>query len=145
MRFRLAREGEHGVNGGPPGDLYVAVTVRSHPVFTRKGNDIVVDLSLDMVTVALGGKVDVPTLKGKTSVKIPAGTQHDQVLRLKGLGAPALKGRTTGDQLVRINVTIPTKLSAKQRELLAAFAEESGASSKGQEDGLFDKVKNIFE
>ena len=145
MRFRLAREGEHGVNGGPPGDLYVAVAVKPHPVFTRKGNDVLVELSLDMVTAALGGKVDVPTLKGKTSVKIPEGTQHDQVLRLKGLGAPALKGRATGDQLVRINVTVPTKLSAKQRELLAAFAEESGTASKDQEDGLFGKVKNMFE
>ena len=71
MRFRLAHEGEHGVNGGPPGDLYVAVAVKPHPVFTRKGNDIVIDLSLDMVTATLGGKIDVPTLKGKTSVKIP--------------------------------------------------------------------------
>ena len=145
MRFRLSREGEHGVNGGPPGDLYVAVTVKPHPFFTRKGNDIVVDLSLDMVTAALGGKVDVPTLKGKTSVKIPEGTQHDQILRLKGLGAPALKGRTTGDQLVRIKIVIPTKLSAKQRELLADFDQESATSSKDQEDGLFSKVKNIFE
>jgi molecular chaperone DnaJ len=145
MRFRLAHEGEHGVNGGPPGDLYVAVAVKPHPVFTRKGNDIVVDLSLDIVTATLGGKIDVQTLKGKTSVKIPEGTQHDQVLRLKGLGAPALKGRTTGDQLVRINIAIPTKLSVRQRELLAAFAEEKGTSSKDQGDGLFDKVKNIFE
>ena len=89
--------------------------------------------------------MDVPTLKGKTSVKIPEGTQHDQVLRLKGLGAPALKGRTAGDQLVRVNISIPTKLSAKQRELLAAFAEESGTASKNQEDGLFGKVKTMFE
>ena len=145
MRFRLAHEGEHGVNGGPPGDLYVAVAVKPHPVFTRKDNDIVIDLPLDMITATLGGKVDVPTLKGKTNVKIPEGTQHDHVLRLKGLGAPALKGRTTGDQLVRIKITIPTKLSARQRELLAAFAEERGPSSKDQGDGLFDKVKNIFE
>ncbi len=145
MRFRLAREGEHGVNGGPPGDLYVAVTVRPHPFFVRKGNDISVDVSLDMVTAALGGKIDVPTLKGKTSVKIPEGTQHDQVLRLKGLGAPALKGRATGDQLVRIKISIPTKLSAKQRDLLTAFVEESEPSAKGQGDGLFDKVKTMFE
>ncbi len=145
MRFRLAHEGEHGMNGGPPGDLYVAVAVKPHSVFTRKGNDIVVNLPLDMITATMGGKVNVPTLKGKTSIKIPEGTQHDQVLRLKGLGAPAFKGRTTGDQLVRIKISIPTKLSAKQRELLAAFAEESGTSSDDPGDGLFDKVKNMFD
>ncbi len=151
MRLRLSHEGEHGLNGGPPGDLYVAITVKPHSVFTRKGNDIVVDLSIDMVTAALGGKVDVRTLKGKTSVKIPEGTQHNRVLRLKGLGAPALKGHATGDQLVRIKISIPTKLSARQRELLATFAKESGtapaggALSDGPGDGLFEKVKNIFE
>lgn len=146
MRLRLAREGEHGVNGGPPGDLYVAISVKPHSVFTRKGNDIIVNLPLDMITATIGGKVNVPTLKGKTSIKIPEGTQHDQVLRLKGLGVPVFKGRTTGDQLVRIKITIPTKLSAKQRELLAAFAKESGTSSDdGQGDGLFDKVKNMFD
>ncbi len=145
MRLRLAHEGEHGVNGGPPGDLYVAVTVKPHPVFTRKGNDVVVELSIDMVTAALGGKVEVQTLKGATSVKIPEGTQHDRILRLKGLGAPSLKRRAAGDQLVRIKVAVPTNLSARQRELLAAFAKERGASSNGPGDGLFEKVKTIFE
>ncbi len=151
MRLRLAHEGEHGVNGGPPGDLYVAVTVKPHAIFTRKGQDIIVDLSIDMVTATLGGKVDVQTLKGTTSVKIPEGTQHDHLLRLKGLGVPSLKRRTTGDQLVRVNVTIPTKLSTRQRELLTAFAQERGSSSSGQTssddqgNGLFEKVKTIFE
>ena len=145
MRFRLAHEGEHGVNGGPPGDLYVAVKVRPHSISTRKGNDVVVDFPLDIVTATLGGKVNVPTLKGKTSVKIPEGTQHDHMLRLKGLGAPALKGRATGDQLVRVKITIPTKLTAKQRQLLTAFAKENGTSSNDHGDGLFDKVKNMFD
>ena len=145
MRLRLSHEGEHGVNGGPPGDLYVAVTVKPHPVFTRNGNDIIVELSIDMVTATLGGKVNVQTLKGTTSVKIPEGTQHDRVLRLKGMGAPSLKRHTTGDQLVRIKVTIPTKLSTRQRELLTAFAKERETSSSGPGDGLFEKVKTIFE
>ncbi len=145
MRLRLAHEGEHGVNGGPPGDLYVAITVKPHPVFTRNGQDIIVELPVDMITAALGGKVDVQTLKGKTGVKIPEGTQHDRVLRLKGLGVPSLKRRTTGDQLIRVKVTIPTKLSARQRELLAAFAKESGAASDGQGTGLFEKVRTVFE
>lgn len=145
MRFRLAREGEHGVNGGPPGDLYVAIAVRPHSVFTRKGNDILIDWPLDMVTATLGGKVNVPTLKGKTSLTIPEGTQHDHVLRLKGLGVPVFKRRATGDQLVRIKITIPTAVSAKQRELLAAFAEEDNTASNGPGDGLLGKVKNMFD
>ena len=146
MRLRLAHEGEHGINGGPPGDLYVAVTVRPHPIFTRKGNDILVDLPVHFVTATLGGKVEVPTLKGKTHVKIPEGTQHDKILRLKGMGAPALKGNQTGDQLVRVKIQIPTKLSARQRELLAAFAKESNLSGEvANGEGLFDKVKNMFD
>lgn len=145
MRLRLSHEGEHGVNGGPPGDLYVAIHVKPDPLFSRKGNDILVDIPIHFVTATLGGKVEVQTLKGKTAVKIPAGTQHDRVLRLKGLGAPALKGTQTGDQLVRIKIEIPTKLTIKQRELLLTFAKEVGISAEMTDDGIFDKVKNMFE
>jgi len=145
MRLRLSHEGEHGMNGGPPGDLYVAVSVRAHPVFTRKGNDILVDLPIHFVTATLGGKVEVPTLKGKTSVKIPEGTQHDRTLRLKGIGAPALKGHHTGDQLVRVKIQIPTKLSTRQRDLLEAFAKESDLAGETNGEGIFDKVKNMFD
>ena len=145
MRLRLSREGEHGVNGGPPGDLYVAVTVQPHKIFTRKGNDILVDLPINIVTAILGGKIEAPTLKGTTGLKIPEGTQPDQILRLKGMGAPSIRGSQPGDQLVRIKVQIPTKLTSRQRELLAAFAKESGLSSEPNGEGLFDKVKNMFE
>lgn len=145
MRLRLAHEGEHGINGGPPGDLFVAVTVKPHPVFTRKGNDILVDLPIHFATAILGGKVEVPTLKGSTVVKVPHGTQHDKILRLKGLGAPSLKSHQSGDQLVRVKVQIPSKLTAKQRELLLELAKESGVSVEDQEEGLLGKVKNLFE
>ncbi|MEC4671409.1 MAG: molecular chaperone DnaJ [Nitrospirota bacterium] len=145
MRLRLAHEGEHGVNGGPPGDLFVAISVRPHPIFTRKGNDILMDLPVQFVTATLGGKVELPTLKGTTTVKIPEGTQPDRVLRLKGLGALAIKGHHTGDQLVRIKIKIPTELTSRQRELLTAFAKESGVPSEDSGEGLFDKVKNMFE
>ncbi len=145
MRLRLANEGEHGINGGPPGDLYVAVTVKPHPVFTRKGNDILCDVPVSFVTAALGGKVEVPTLKGKTIIKIPPGTQHDKVLRLKGLGVPSLKGHQTGDQLCTIKIQIPTKLTPKQKELLTEFAKESGMTLDNEEDGFFDKMKTFFE
>src|SRR5262245_40684296 len=145
MRLRLSNEGEHGVNGGPPGDLYVAITVKPHPVFQRKGNDIVCDVQINFVTAVLGGKIEVPTLKGTTVMKVPAGTQPDKVLRLKGLGIPSLKSQTTGDQLFTIKVQIPTKLTAKQRELLAEFAKESGMTMEADGDGFFDKMKTFFE
>jgi len=145
MRLRLSHEGEHGVNGGPPGDLYIAITVKPHPYFIRKGNDIFYDLKLSFVAAILGGKVEVPTLKGTTVVKIPEGTQHDKILRLKGLGAPDIKRKQPGDQLVRINIQLPTKLTPRQKELLTAFANESSMSPDHQGEGIFDKVKNLFD
>lgn len=145
MRLRLSHEGEHGMNGGPPGDLYVALTVKPHSHFVRKGQDILYDLPLHFVTATLGGRVEVPTLDGNSMVKIPEGIQHDQILRLKGLGSPGLKSRARGDQLIRIKIQIPTKLTSQQRELLIAFAEESELATDNQGEGLFDKVKNLFD
>lgn len=145
MRLRLAQEGEHGVNGGPAGDLFVAVTVKPHPIFNRKGQDILCDVPVSFVTVALGGKMEVPTLKGATIIKIPAGTQHDRTFRLRGLGAPSLKGHHTGDQLCKVKVEIPTKLTAKQKDLLTEFAKESGLSLDSEGEGFFDKMKTMFD
>ena len=145
MRLRLSHEGEHGNNGGPPGDLYIAISVKPHSHFIRKGNDILYDLKLPFVAAILGGKVEVPTLKGTTVVKIPEGTQHDKILRLKGLGAPDIKRKQSGDQLVRINIQLPTKLTPRQKELLTEFANEGGMSPDGQGEGIFDKVKNLFD
>jgi molecular chaperone DnaJ len=145
MRLRLSNEGEHGVNGGPPGDLYVAITVKPHPIFQRKGLDIQCDVPINLVTAALGGKVEVPTLKGNAVIKIPPGTQQDKILRIKGLGIPSLKGGATGDHLYTIKVQIPTKLTARQKELLMEFAKESGMSMESNGDGFFDKMKTFFE
>ncbi|TKB63162.1 MAG: molecular chaperone DnaJ [Nitrospira sp.] len=145
MRLRLSNEGEHGPNGGHPGDLYVAVTVRPHKIFHRKGLDIACDVPVNLVTAALGGKVEVPTLTGATIIKVPAGTQHDKVLRIKGLGVPSLKGGSTGDQVYTIKVQIPTKLSARQKELLMEYAKESGMTMEANGDGFFDKMKTFFE
>jgi molecular chaperone DnaJ len=145
MRLRLSNEGEHGANGGPPGDLYVAIAVKPHPVFQRKGLDILCDVPVNFVTAALGGKVEVPTLKGNTIIKVPPGTQQDKVLRIKGLGVPSLKGAQTGDQLYTIKVQIPTKLTARQKEILTDFAKESGMSMEADGDGFFDKMKTFFE
>lgn len=145
MRLRLANEGEHGVNGGPAGDLYVSITVQPHPVFQRKGNDILCEVPVHFVTAILGGKIEVPTLKGPSAVKLPAGTQPDKVLRLKGLGLPSLKGQTTGDLRVTLKVQLPTKLNARQKELLMQFAKESGVSMDAIGEGFMDKMKTFFE
>ena len=145
MRLRLSNEGEHGANGGPPGDLFVAITIKPHPTFTRKGNDIVCDVPVSFVTAILGGKVEVPTLQGSTFIKVPPGTQHDKTLRLKGLGIPSLKGQQTGDQIFKVKIQLPTKLTAKQKELLNEFAKESGMSTDTEGDGFFDKMKTFFE
>ncbi|CUS39370.1 chaperone Hsp40, co-chaperone with DnaK [Candidatus Nitrospira nitrosa] len=145
MRLRLSNEGEHGPNGGPPGDLYVAITVKPHQIFQRKGLDIACDVPINLVTAVLGGKVEVPTLKGDTVIKVPPGTQHDKVLRIKGLGIPSLKGGTTGDQTYTMKIQIPTKLTARQKELLMEYAKESGMSMEANGDGFFDKMKTFFE
>jgi molecular chaperone DnaJ len=145
MRLRLANEGEHGANGGPPGDLYVAVSVKPHPIFTRQGADIQCDVPISFVTAALGGKVEVPTLKGTTVLKIPAGIQSDKTLRLKGQGIANLKNREIGDQIIRVKVQVPTKLNARQKELLTEFAKESGMASDTEGEGFLDKMKTLFE
>jgi molecular chaperone DnaJ len=145
MRLRLSNEGEHGVNSGPPGDLYVAITVKPHSVFTRQGHDILCDVPIQFVTAVLGGKIEVPTLKGNTVIKIPPGTQQDKTLRIKGLGVPSLKNHNTGDQLFVIKIQTPTKLNARQKELLKEFAKESGMSIEEDGDGFFDKMKTFFE
>ncbi|MFO0773883.1 MAG: molecular chaperone DnaJ [Nitrospiraceae bacterium] len=145
MRLRLSNEGEHGLNGGPPGDLFVALSVKPHPHFTRKGTDILCDVPIHFVTAALGGTVEVPTLKGPATIKVSAGSQHDHTVRIKGSGIPSLKGGNPGDQVCAIKVQVPTKLSARQRELLAEFAKESGLAADQNGEGFFDKVKTLFE
>ena len=145
MRLRLTNEGEHGVNGGPPGDLYVVISVKEHPVFSRVGQDVHCDQPISFVTAVLGGKIEIPTLKGPTIIKIPAGTQADKALRLRGLGVPSLKGQETGDQIINVKIKIPTKLSGKQKELMEEFAKESGMVMDSEGDGFFDKMKTFFE
>lgn len=144
-RLRVAGEGEMGVNGGPPGDLYVVLTVKDHAQFTRDGDHILYEAEVSFVKAALGGKISVPTIKGETSLKIPAGTQDGKTLRLKGIGFPNVRGYGLGDQLVTIRVTIPTKLNNKQREILEAYAKESGEEVDSHSASLLGKVKGIFE
>ncbi|HIB54709.1 MAG TPA: molecular chaperone DnaJ [Nitrospirales bacterium] len=144
-KLRLTGKGEPGEQGGPPGDLYVVIMVKDHDVFARNGNDILCEISLNFIAATLGARVEVPTLKGKVPFDIPAGTQPDKILRLKGLGVPSLNGRGTGDQLIRVKLTIPTSLSKKERELLVQYAEVSGEKIDHADNGIVDKIKNLFD
>ncbi len=128
--LRLRGEGELSMNGGPPGDLFVVIYVKEHEIFTRHGNDIYYELPINFAQAALGAKIKVPTLNGKAELKIPAGTQTHTIFRLRGEGIPDIDGYGKGDELIRIIVQTPNKLSKKQKELLKEFAKESGIDLK---------------
>ncbi len=142
--IRLTGEGELGAYGGPPGDLYVFLTVEDHPLFTREGQDIVCAVPISFTQAALGTEIDVPTLNGSSKVKIPAGTQPGQVFKLRGKGFPHLRGSGSGDQLCRIMVEVPSKLTAKQKELLQEFERLNSEESTPLTRGFFNKVKDLF-
>ena len=143
-RVRLSGEGEPGEHGGPPGDLYVVVHVREHPIFVREEYEVLCEVPISFTQAALGAQIDVPTLDGKVKMKIPAGTQTGKVFRLKGKGIPHLHGGGRGDQHVRVVVETPTDLSSAQRELLEQFAEISGEDTHPQTKSFFAKVRELF-
>jgi len=124
--MRLLGEGEVGVGGSPPGDLYVTVHVKPHDIFTRRNSDIVYEATIDFTQAALGAEIDVPTINGRANLNIPAGTQIGTIFKLKGKGLPHLNSFGHGDELIHINVQIPTNLTRKQRELLNELAKETG-------------------
>src|ERR1700743_2624219 len=127
-RIRLAGEGEAGVRGGPPGDLYIFLSLSAHQIFQRDGADLHCRVPISMVTAALGGEFEVPTIdKGKTKVKIPAGTQTGRRIRIASKGMPVLRSRQTGDMYVQVAVETPQNLTKKQQELLAEFEKLSSS------------------
>jgi molecular chaperone DnaJ len=143
-RLKLRGEGESGGHGGPAGDLYVILQVREHPLFVREGTDIVCEVPLSFAQAALGTEIDVPTLDGPAKVKVPAGTQSGHVFRLKGRGVADLTGYGRGDELVRILVETPRKISARQRELLEEFARISGEEVHPLSKSFLEKVKSML-
>ncbi len=138
LQLRIGNEGESGMNGMPSGDLYVVVHVRSHPYFQRYGDDILCVMPITVAQAALGAEIDVPTLDGNEKLKIPIGTQPGRVFHLKGKGVPHLRRNGRGDQLVIINVAVPTKLTKEQRELFEQLAQSLGTTVKPQEKGFLD-------
>ncbi len=144
-RLKLRGEGESGGTGGQPGDLYILMQVAEHPLFIRDGNDVVCEVPVSFAAAALGTELEVPTLEGHAKVKVPAGTQSGHLLKLRGRGVPDLQnGYGTGDQVVRIIVETPRKLSAKQRELLEEFARISGEEVHPMSKSFLDKVKSML-
>ncbi len=143
-RLKLRGEGESGGSGGQPGDLYVVVQVAEHALFVRDGVDVVCEVPVSFAQAALGTEIEVPTLEGTAKVKVPAGTQSGHLVRLRGRGVPDLGGYGNGDQVVRIVVETPRKLSAKQRELLEEFARLAGEEVHPLSKSFLEKVKSML-
>ncbi len=141
----LKGEGEPGLRGGPSGDLYVTIHIRPHALFKREGYDVVCDIPISFTQATLGAEIDIPTIDGIIKHTIPEGTQTATVFKLKGKGIKHLRNNSRGDQYIRVNVEVPTKLSQKQKELLRQFAEITGDEGLDQKKGFFDKVKDLFK
>ncbi len=144
-RIRLAGEGEAGVRGGPPGDLYIFLSMAGHPFFQREGADLHCRVPVSMVTASIGGEFEVPTIDGgKTRVKVPEGTQSGRRFRLQGKGMPVLRARQSGDMYVQVVVETPQNLTKKQRELLAEFEKLSSSETQPESTGFFGKLKDFL-
>lgn len=143
-RLRSGGNGEAGVRGAASGDLYVVVHIREHAVFARDGDDLFCEMPVSFVIAALGGEINVPTLEGKASIKVPAGTQNGTVFKLRGKGMPHLRGSGQGQLLVRAVVEVPTKLTAGQRRKLEEFAESCGDQNAPMTRSFLERAKEFF-
>ncbi len=146
MRLRLAGEGEPGEAGAPAGDLFFVIRVKPHEFFERQENHVLLEVPITFTQAALGAEIDVPTIDGKETLKIKAGTQSGSLLTLRGKGIPSVRrGAPRGDQVVRVAVEVPKKLSSEQEELLRQFAELEDAHVSPRRRSFFDKLKDYFE
>ncbi|MCJ7532688.1 MAG: molecular chaperone DnaJ [Anaerolineales bacterium] len=143
-QIRLAAEGQPGVNGGPRGNLYMVVQAKQHKFFRRRGNDIILDIDINVAQATMGADVEIPTVDGPTMLKIPIGTQPGKVLRLRGKGVPHLRGNDRGDQLVVINVEILKHLTPEQRKLFEQLAQSLGSEVHPQERSLIDWLRETL-
>ncbi|HZW14093.1 MAG TPA: molecular chaperone DnaJ [Noviherbaspirillum sp.] len=148
MRIRSSGNGEPGMNGGPPGDLYVEIRIKSHPVFQRDGDDLHCEIPVSFAKAALGGEVEVPTLSGKASFTLPEGTQSGKTFRLRGKGIKGVRSGYAGDLFCHVVVETPVKLTDRQKELLQEFDQlmtAGGSKHSPQSKSWKDKVKEFFE
>lgn len=143
-RLRINGEGESGYKGGGRGNLYVSITVESHSLFKRSGHDILCEIPISFVQAALGAEMEVPTLVGKTTLHIPAGTQNGKMFKLKGKGVASVDGSKVGDQFVRITIEVPTKLSERQKSLLKEFGQLANEKAYPMRHSFLEKVQTLF-
>ena len=147
-RIRLAGEGEAGESGGPPGDLYVQIQVKEHPIFVREENHLYCEVPISFTTAALGGELEVPTLKGRVNLKIPAETQTGRMFRMRGKGVKPVRGGAVGDLICKVKVETPVNLTRKQKDLLREFTghmDEGGSRHSPQASSWMDGVKKFFD
>jgi molecular chaperone DnaJ len=145
-RIRLAGEGEAGLRGGPPGDLYIFLSIKPHEFFQRDGADLFCRVPIAMTTAALGGEVEVPTIDGgKTRVKVPEGTESGKQFRLRQKGMPVLRSKQKGDLYIQVEVETPKSLTRKQRDLLKEFEKASNEATNPESAGFFARVREFFE
>jgi molecular chaperone DnaJ len=144
VRVRLAGEGEPGGNGGPPGDCYCVLQVEQHPFLTREGRDLHCEVPVTFSQCGLGATVEAPTLDGPRPLQIPKGTQPNDVIRIRGLGMPEVRGRGTGDLHVHVHVEVPKKLSPRMEELLRELAEEEQAEVSPKRSSFFSRLAEYF-
>ncbi|MCC5013633.1 MULTISPECIES: molecular chaperone DnaJ [Legionella] len=147
-RVRLGGEGEAGIHGGPPGDLYVQINVKTHAIFERHESDLYCEVPISFITAALGGSIEVPTLEGRVTLKIPSETQTGKTFRLRGKGMKSVRGHATGDLLCSVVVETPVNLSKEQKELLTKLQDSLDSSKKThspRSTSWFDGVKKFFE
>lgn len=143
--MRVSAEGEAGLKGGPPGDLYVDIYVQPDELFERHGKDLLCEVPISFTQAALGSEIEVPTLNGKAKMQVPAGTQTNKIFRLRGKGLPDLHAYGRGDELVKVVVETPSGLNARQRELLQEFARACGEDVHPRTSSFMDKIKKLFK
>jgi len=146
-QIRLAGEGEAGENGGPPGDLFVQIRLKPHPIFKREQDDLYCEMPVSFVTTAIGGELEVPTLDGRAAIKIPLGTQSEKLFRLRGKGVKNVRTGHVGDLFCRVSVETPVNLTSEQKELLEKLAQSlhsGGARHNPREQSWLDKLKSFF-
>lgn len=146
-RIRLSGEGEAGVNGGPPGDLYVVINLLAHPIFQRDHNDLHCEMPISFTTAALGGEIEIPTIEGHAKIKVPAETQSGKIFRLRGKGIKGVRSHNQGDLLCHVMVETPVKLTARQKELfheLEALNQEDSARHSPRTKSWMNKVREFF-
>jgi len=144
-RLRSLANGEAGVGGGSPGDLYVVIHIKEHKIFQRDGDDLYCEVPIPFSVAALGGEIDVPTLEGKAHLKVPVGTQSGQMFKLRGKGIINVNGRGRGELFARLIVEVPSRLNAEQRRKLEEFAALCGEENTPMRKSFFERAKEFFK